>query len=250
MTLKTIGNEDFYAVVSSVGGTVQEFVYHGENLIYKGRQIGGKSRGGIPICFPFFGKPIACFSSIPQHGWLRNQELSMQGYAEEYGILFVEGNTPTEEFPWQLKYEVTVSIDSEVDALSLKLVTERLKDGVDFGAPINPGFHPYFCADRSNGIATCMARVGSRVLTDFKKESEKIVANTPIIIKSGSRFLKMQLSGDFNPASQLTLWSGSPGEYFCVEPILTQQDVFAKTEGGKFLKEGEKSTIIMQLSVM
>lgn len=96
--IKTIGNNDVYAVVSSVGGTVKEFVYHGENLIFQDRMVGDKSRGGIPICFPFFGKPIERFSGISQHGWLRHQELELHEGTQNC-VVFGGENEITEEFP-------------------------------------------------------------------------------------------------------------------------------------------------------
>lgn len=153
-----------------------------------------------------------------------------------------------------MRYEVIVSIDPANSSLTLKLITERLNDGEYYRAPINPGFHPYFYADSSktsrHSIARCMARVGSRVLTDFKMESEKVVADSSILIRSGNQTLSMQLYGDFNLDSQLTLWSDNADEYFCVEPVLTHQNVFAETEGGKFLNEGEKSEMAMNLMVV
>ncbi|MFA5961285.1 MAG: hypothetical protein WC848_01210 [Parcubacteria group bacterium] len=251
--LKTIGDKSTYAVISSTGATVKEFVYHGKNLIYPERMVGEKSRGGIPICFPFFGKPIEALSSFPRHGWLRHQVLQLYWDVPNQ-VVFVGKNEVTKEFPWKLKYLVTISINPLAGSLTLKLAIERLRDGEYFRAPINPGFHPYFCSDFSkpprHSIAKCLARVGSHVLTDFKKESEIIVVDSPILVKSGERTLSMELSGDFNSASQLTLWSDNADEYFCVEPILTHPNAFADPENGKFLSEGEKSEMVMRLTVV
>lgn len=251
--LKAIGSKDTYAIISSIGAAVKEFVYRGKNFIYPERMIGEKSRGGIPICFPFFGKPIEALSSFPRHGWLRHQELRLHQDTPNQ-IVLTGRNRITKEFPWKLRYVVTISIDPRVGYLALKLVTERLRDGEYFRAPINPGFHPYFCSDLSrpprHSIARCLARVGPCVLADFKKESEIIVVDNPILIKSGEGTLKMELNGDFNSTSQLTLWSDNADKYFCVEPILTHPNVFAKPEGGKFLREGEKLEMVMSLAVV
>jgi galactose mutarotase-like enzyme len=251
--LKTIGDKSTYAVISSIGATVKEFVYRGKNLIYPERMVGEKSRGGIPICFPFFGKPIKALSSFPRHGWLRHQELESYWGAPNQ-VVFEGENEVTGEFPWRLKYLITISIAPLTGLLELKLVTERLLDGQYFSAPINPGFHPYFCSDFSkpprHTIARCLARVGSSVLTNFEKESRIIIVDNPILIKSGGQTLNMELSGDFNSASQLTLWSDNADEYFCVEPILTHPSVFAEPEGGKFLSMGEKSEMVMRLTVV
>jgi len=251
--IKTIGNKHVCAVVSSIGGTVENFVFHSENIIFPPKIVGDKSRGGIPIPFPFFGKPSKEFSSIQQHGWLRHQELRL--YKESRNqVVFVGENKVIEDYPWQLKYVITVSIDPATAALTLSLVIERLKDGCFFAAPINPGFHPYFCSDPSSSsehcITRCLARVGSRVITDFEAGSSKIAVSHPILIKSGKRVLQMSLGGNFNSASELTLWTDNPDKYFCVEPVLTSRDAFAHPENGKFLKEGEKLEMTMELRVL
>lgn len=246
----TIGNENVYAVVSLIGATVKEFVCHGENLIYPARLFNEKSRGGIPICFPFFGKSTDEFSGIPQHGWLRNQELELVEQSDIHVQLTGE-NEPTKEFPWKLKYFITITVDSEENSLLMELVVTRLADGEYFSAPINPGFHPYFCSDQLNAIAYGMANVGNgNIITDFPEQSVKIPVGNPILIKSGTRIIEMVLEGDFSASSCLTLWSDNIEEYFCVEPVLTHPRVFSKLEGGEFLDEGERLEMVCFLKVI
>lgn len=247
--LKTIGSRESHAVISSVGATINTFVYRGENLIYPEGKIGEKSRGGIPICFPFFGKPPKNFSDIPQHGWLRKQELNLIEESEAY-VVFSGVNERTSEFPWSLEYQIRVGI-LPTGCLMLNLITKRIKDGESRKAPINPGFHPYFCSNRSDDLVTkCTARIGSDVVTKFHKESVKTSVAEPILVRSGSRTLKMVLCGDFSYDSSLTLWSDNAEEYFCVEPVLTHPDLFNKPRGGKFLGEMEQSEMTMYLVVV
>ena len=42
---KRIGNEDVYAFISSRGGTVTDFVWHGSPIIYPEKTVGEKLRG-------------------------------------------------------------------------------------------------------------------------------------------------------------------------------------------------------------
>ena len=234
--IKIIGNKHVCATVSSIGGTVEDFMFHSENIIFPSRLVGNKSRGGIPICFPFFGKPTKDFSSIPQHGWLRHQ------------VVFVGENKVTEEFPWKLHYTITVFVCPADASLTVNLITERLKDGCFYSTPINPGFHPYFCSDKAKRcIARGMTRIGKRVITDFKKESAQVTVDNPILIKSGKQTVLMELT---RCVSQLTLWSDNPDEYFCVEPVLTSRDDFATPEDGRFLAEGGKFEMTMRLTVV
>ena len=69
------------ASVSSVGGTVIEFACRGTGIIYPQKTFkkdgAMKTRGGIPICFPFFGPPRPGFKRLSQHGWLRNEKLAV-----------------------------------------------------------------------------------------------------------------------------------------------------------------------------
>ena len=238
-----IGNGNVVTEVSSVGAIVHKLFWLGNQIIAPYREIGEKMRGGIPICFPFFGSPPDEMKSFQKHGWLRHQELNLVDSSDSR-VVFEGENEPSDEYPWRLKYKIMVA--AYPDYLMMKLATTRLRDGNYFNAPINPGFHPYFCANPENLIAMCMARVGQDVITNFPKESEKILVDENILVRSGGKNVKMVLAGDFNHESFLTLWSDNNREYFCVEPILTHPEKF-NGEGGKFLKEGETSQLIFQL---
>ncbi|TSC92038.1 MAG: hypothetical protein CEN90_153 [Parcubacteria group bacterium Licking1014_17] len=247
--IRIIEDGDVSASVSSIGATVGSFSIHGKNIIYSKMTVGQKSRGGIPICFPFFGTPPEDFNAIPKHGWLRNQDFDLVEHSGDC-IVFRGANEKMPGFPWLLEYRVTIRVRF-YGSLILGLVAKRLKDGEFLHAPINPGFHPYFCADRSDEYMTRgIARVGSRVITDFCGKSSRIIADEPILVRSGEHKLKMILGGDFGPKSYLTLWSDNPDEYFCVEPTLTDPDVFTDSEYGRFLKEGEQLEMECCLTVV
>jgi galactose mutarotase-like enzyme len=252
--IERIGNDETFATVSSVGATVQEFVCKGEQIVFPFRAVGEKMRGGIPICFPFFGLPPDSMKSFRRHGWLRHQELNLVDRSDvgmtslgKNEVVFEGENEPTKEYPWRLKYKITAKIFET--RLVLKLVTTRLKDGEYFQAPINPGFHPYFLSDQKNLVAPCLARIGQDVIANFPKESQRILVDEEILIRSGDQNVKMGLGGDFNHLSCLTLWSDNDWNYFCVEPVLTDPNQFAQ-EGGRFLKEGETSKLIFSLGVI
>lgn len=235
---KTIGNKKTFAVVSSLGGIVTKFVWNGSPIIYPERAVGEKSRGGIPVCFPFFGKSEE-FYEIPKHGWLRNEELTLVHEAEMC-VVFYGRRKADRWYPWSLEYEISVSIDPAL-GLTIRLFSKRLHDGNHLTAPINPGFHPYFLSDSSeNHFVKCMARVGSKVVTDFCKESNKIIVADPILVKSGEKTVKIILGEAFSSDSCLTLWSDDPDKYFCVEPVLTHPSkFFGHSDKGKFLRPNE-----------
>jgi len=129
------------ALVSEKGGHVISYIHDGEDVICLQRPKGPKLRGGIPICFPFFGSAPRAFSEISQHGWLRNEMLDC--WKEKSNRLVFRGvNHGREGYPWELEYLIKTII--KPDELSLELEVYRLSDGIESGAPINPAFHPYF----------------------------------------------------------------------------------------------------------
>lgn len=231
---KKIGSDGTYFIASSLGGMVREFVWQGIPIIYPERKVGEKSRGGIPICFPFFGKSPAAFSGIPQHGWLRHQELSCREESENH-VIFRGSNEPSKQYPWLLEYEVRVSIDPE-KGLDLALGVTRFPNGPLGPAPINIGFHPYF-----SNLGQSIAVVSQKDLAEeFHKESRKVPLNDVIFINNGKWIIRMKTGGDFNEKSCVTLWSDDAEKYFCVEPVQTYPDRFDNPEGGKFLREGQR----------
>lgn len=246
----TINGDNSYAIISSVGGTVHRFVCNGKEVIFPFLTVDDKSRGGIPICFPFFGPPTQRFQTIPQHGWLRHEELRLI-QASDTTVSFAGANKKSEAFPWLLEYRVIIKI--ELDGLVLRLFVKRLKDGHFVKLPINPAFHPYFWSNPDSNdrcIARCLARVGGRIITEYSKQSWKCPVNSPILINSGTQTVKMTLDGDFNQNSSLTHWSDNPDAFFCTEPKLTDEDAFDDPDAGSFLGEDETMEISMRLAVV
>lgn len=236
---KIIGDkeEGTYAVVSSQGATVTEFFWNNCPIIYKQRKVGDKLRGGIPICFPFFGTPHERFAGIPKHGWLRNENLHSISISKSH-IALLDIHEPTKTYPWRLICYIKISI-SQQNGLKMKLVAERLDDNRHLPAPVNPGFHPYFA-----NYGNISAMIGGERVTNFPENSEKITASDSIIIDSGTHLIQMGLGGDYNRSSCLTIWSDNAKEYSCIEPVLTWPNLFGESKGGKFLQIGQSLKMI------
>ncbi len=226
-----IENGDGCASISPKGGIVAMYVFRDKHIIYPERPVGEKSRGGIPICFPFFGKPKESFEEIPQHGFLRHQLLSPSAQTIVSAAL-MGCNIPQVAYPWSLSYGIGVSLD-EKGSLSVKLGVKRLDDGLKTAAPINPGFHPYFSNLRKHS-----AKIGGREISDFPQKSVGIPMEHPILINMGECQAEMELEG-FSRDSYFTIWSDNPEKYFCVEPVLTHPSAFNVEGKGAFLEIGE-----------
>ena len=250
-----IKNGNSRAVVSSIGGTVVLFECEGKNIIYpektlkKGAET--KKRRGIPICFPFFGSPKAGFKRLRRHGWLRNQKLRVVSTSSNSVILEGE-NRYRKSYPWQMKYQVTVSIVKD-GLLKIKLWVIRLKDGIASGAPVNPAIHPYFANSFGNKKARIVkindsnSPFNAEIKVHPDGKAQIFPATDDIFINLGQKRVRMSLKGDFGKEC-LALWSDDK-RYFCVEPVLADPKNF-NTPNGRYLEEGEWLTIICLLKVL
>lgn len=235
------------AVISDLGGTVKHVTFKGKNIIFPETIINEKKRGGIPICFPYFGKPGEAFSEMPQHGWLRDQTLKVSR-RDTNRVFLVGEKDPQKQYPWKLGYKIAMSINPKNNSLTVLLEVERLKDGVSSLAPINPGFHPYFLGDSLNAPLNFFAQVeGKESITNFPLESAKTENGKCVLVRSGGFDLLMWAE----ECAQLVLWSDSPTKkYFCAEPVLGKPTSFNDPGSGKFLQVGEKFRMSFSLAVL
>lgn len=236
--MKIVKDEKNYIFVSETGGTVTNLVLNGFPIIYPQKIIGEKLRGGIPICFPFFGPPKSRYSSIRQHGWLRDEILNC---IKSNSTLSFEGKSlGREDYPWHMHYRIDFTLTKE-GVFRAILFMERLKDGVFGRAPVNPGFHPYF-----SNLGKRSVFLNGKEKTSFSQSSEIINIRENLIIDLGKTKVELSLEGDFGEQSCFVLWSDSE-DYFCVEPVMQYPSYFA-TKKGKFLDEEESLTLILYLA--
>lgn len=88
-------------------------------------------RGGIPICFPWFG-PGARGDKTPAHGFVRTTAWRRENVRDDHGVLQVEyridpsitGEQPQFPFPYLASYVVR----SEADTLELSLTVKNTGD--------------------------------------------------------------------------------------------------------------------------
>ncbi|EAR10525.1 D-hexose-6-phosphate mutarotase [Reinekea blandensis] len=126
---------------SPVGGTNLLFVSEAETY-----QQGQAIRGGVPICWPWFG-PHRNQPDAPAHGFVRTCEWSHEIVADEPDrtdirfFLITDGSDPG--FPYAARVELLVSIGA---TLVMSLSTENLGDEPFL---ISQALHSYF---RCNNI--------------------------------------------------------------------------------------------------
>jgi len=223
--------------IAEQGGTILSWEIGNKSIIPEYfEKKSGSYRGGVPVCFPFFGPaPESMKEEIGQHGWLREEKLQVadrkdhkQDNKIQQAILFGE-NKSTSSYPWRLRYVITHKITA--NSLETILRVKRLEDGQTNGAPINPAFHPYFAKisnikiDKKN--QTFLLEGG-----DFGLD---INDSSDIFFNTEAGKIQMETNG-FN---KLWLWTDNQGEYGCLEPVLQAPGKF-NTEEGKFLKPDEE----------
>ncbi|MDP2705662.1 MAG: hypothetical protein Q8O49_00430 [bacterium] len=250
-------NGDTEARISSLGGTVVRFVRKGQDVFFPQQEIGGKIRGGMPLCAPWFGRSDR---GGKNHGYLRDTRSFRDGLQSKTESIFLFDLVSNKGYPWPLLTEVShMAYDCPADAghgpfsffrSTLKIIRSENDKIVD-RAPILPGFHPYFAGDASKVVV----KIGNeqKEFGGFGEESRMIPfkanGGNPVTICLPGRTIEMELVGPFfSFDSHLVFWSDSPSDYFCVEPILQNPAQF-ETEKGCYLAPGESLEISMILRV-
>lgn len=131
------------AGISLFGGHVLSFKPQGqEDIIWMSPQAiyDGKTalRGGIPICWPWFGRIAA-----PAHGFARSTEWTLIEHREnEQGVIIRLGMTPSEATLaiWPHQFEVMLNVEiSEILKVSLNI---KNTDSTEW--PFSGALHSYF----------------------------------------------------------------------------------------------------------
>lgn len=235
----TIKSGNAIAAVSDLGGTVRKLTRNGTDILFPYRMVGdGKSRGGLPLCAPWFGSSPR---GPKKHGFLRDSRPCERMISNERAALayFLPG---TDGYPWSLKCVTMTHIYREYH-LQFMLRMERMLDGIHGAAPVCPAFHPYF-PFRGNETRVI---IGEHTFTGFPSEGRCIPLNGQrwIVVRSPQQTIEIELLGDFENSreSQVVLWSDSPETYVCVEPVLGSTAF--DTARGRYLREGESCEVSM-----
>lgn len=237
-----------FIVVSSKGATVTKFSWDGYDIIYpqllKKVKLGknetkNKLRGGIPICFPFFGPPPEKHAGLDKHGWLRNQELNLEN-EDDQSLRFWGLNTKNCYYEFCIFQQIRVSLTKE-KGLCINFIASRSKSDLPYKkASINPAFHPYF-----SNLGNRSVRIGKKIITEFTEEAVILPAKKEMIIDLGAKKVKMTIDGNFRKDPYVALWSDSK-DYFCVEPILGNPKNVG-TSKGRTMKEFFRMTFNLKV---
>ena len=165
-----VNNESAEAMIALQGAQVIHYKAHNKEvpLLFLSDDCrykqGSPLRGGIPICWPWFGDleknrsaitnqvPIECQASAPAHGFVRNQDWQLSGIScpsvNETHVtltLVVDGQDPLWPFRTQLFLQVHIG-----ETLSLSLETTNLSDRP---MAFTQALHSYFTVSHIDAVS-------------------------------------------------------------------------------------------------
>ena len=159
------------ATVSLDGGRVMSFKTGGEEVLWRPKAWNHKGdkwcHGGIPLCWPWFGKSGPTPNVAHGFAWRSRFEVRSRKSSDGRSEL-VLGLKPTDasrkEWPFEFDLEYTIVLS---DTLSLRLKTTNT--GAE-AFPLTAGFHPYFfigdrdrtCVTGTDGMKYCDSRLTTK----------------------------------------------------------------------------------------
>ena len=152
-----INNQNASAVISLYGGQVLSYAPHKEDdLLFLSDkafyQTGKAIKGGIPICWPWFGADPEG-KGRPAHGFARNNLWELESTEQTASgetkvvISLLSNDVSKKLFPFEFKLSLTIVIGKE---LELELTTSNM-DEKPFN--ITQALHTYFAVEDINGVA-------------------------------------------------------------------------------------------------
>lgn len=208
------------------GGLLARFEMDGTPVLYLDeetlRDVSKNVRGGVPVLFPFAGKPPEG-SALPQHGLVRKlawDVVRMSGGERAELVMGVE------VAPYRL--ELTVRLE----ARTLR-VDARVENRGDVPAPVHYGLHPYFFVPDAVKTGVKLDVEASRVFdnrtgreggfTGFDFTAEELDLHLldarterPVLHRPGLPPVTFDWSCEDFPV--MVVWAVKGKDYVCVEP--------------------------------
>ena len=266
------------ATVSLDGGRVMSFKTGGEEVLWSPKSWNHKGdswcHGGIPLCWPWFGKSGPTPDVV--HGFAWRSRFEVRGRKDSAGRSeLVLGLKPTEasrkEWPCDFDLEYTIVLS---DKLSLRLKTANTGT-----APfaLTAGFHPYFfIGDRdrasvtgTDGMKYCDSRLTTKYDGVWKGDLKLVSSFDHVFVEPCSTalhkivdpLLDRRISVSSSGAARLVVWNPGveedafenpgPGQLavgdwrhlVCVEPSILWK------EAAIMLKPGETHELKAEISL-
>ncbi len=241
-------NRNYRVLVSPQGGSIlglwwQEHCILGPaRMVRVGKEL--KARGETHWCYPNFGTvnpEVRPEYQQPKHGFLRHTLLNITHYSDN----LAQFEAPSFSRNGLLKSGPFVDI-----ALSSRGVWASLcakNNGLE-ELPILPASHPYFAVPEGRGLEV---KMGTEVLVAiYGAAAWGVNAKACVVERTGPVSVKLFGIGTVDlglpdNCTHIVLWSDSPFDYVCVEPIFGTPGSYG-TKEGRWLKPGEETKCEVQ----
>lgn len=251
-----------------LGATITRYAAKGREVIFVSErspwQVGKAIRGGVPICWPWFG-PHPTDAALPQHGLVRAREWTLAESGENRAVLTMSSSDETRKV-WPYVFDVSLAVELAGSSLTFALTARNTGS-----SPFKYGeaLHTYFrVGDVKGATVTGLKGLqyvdkvdGMKVKTEQAEKvglsgsTDRIYvgAHGPHLIESPAGTLKVSKSGSgdtvvWNPwdtlAEKMPDLSGNqwPG-FLCVEAVNTGEHLVT-------LNAGEQHTTSCTIEVL
>ena len=228
-TIATISDE--FSTVTSWKVDGIDILFPEQNMLINSQQ---KKRGGIPICFPNFGKPIMYKGiQIPQHGFLRDTKNILSCNQTESDFMVMAG-TPN---AYGVSYDVTLKtkLHHQFNTPTLTQTLSVWSGDPSEEMPLCLGFHPYFKINKKYlNFIRDGKEMNMELLSDDKLiNAQKFDFENIFEIQLDEKLsVVMVCLGSFQTGQQkVYIWSDNPDKYICVEPVVHNTKLFGTPQG-------------------
>lgn len=227
--IATISDE--FPTVTSWNVEGVDILFPEQNLLIDGKQ---KQRGGIPICFPNFGKPVNYKGiEIPQHGFLRDTKNTLYPtQSRDNNFVTMIGEVGAYGVHYAMNIKMQVHNHFNIPTLTQTIYVAS-GDSLE-KMPLCLGFHPYFKVNRKylnfvrDGKAMNMDLFAGQVVSAQKFDFKNVF----VVQLDEKLSVGITCLGDFvTGQQQICIWSDRPDEYICIEPIMYDNTLFGTDQG-------------------
>lgn len=215
-------------VAPARGGLVTRFTAAGRDVLFFDRATfedpGKNVRGGIPVLFPFPGRPPPG-SPLKQHGFARTLPWTVESHSRAQLVCALEANDATRaSFPHDFRLALTVTLQAPRLSLAFTLTNRGAKP-----MPLHFGLHPYFAVPLAEKAAATVTTSATRAFDNRTGATGPV----PTRIDFGGPEVDLHLLDHAEPRTALrgrvalewspnfrtlVLWTLPNQPFVCVEP--------------------------------
>jgi hypothetical protein len=233
-----IENQNTIATISDDFPTITSWQVDGIDILFPEQilPIDGKQRkrGGIPICFPNFGKPVNYKGAqIPQHGFLRDTKKALAVSQTASDVIVMGGIIDAYDVSY--KMNIKMRVHRLFNTPTLTQVLSVWSGNPSQEMPICLGFHPYFKVNRKY---LNFLRDGKAMNMDLFSDENLLHAQTfdfnnifEVQLNEKLSVTMICLDNFETGHQQVCIWSDNPEEYVCIEPIIHNSKLFGTSQG-------------------